>query len=249
MTTKPSITTQAGFRLPDPPRRELDEVTAFDYLYGPGITEYLAIHFGNRESTLVKADRWIIAAPEDNRTEARRPDLLIAFGVSPDKYEENNGYISSEQGKPPDFVLEMASPSTASADTGVKREFYESLGIPEYWRFDHTGNDYGTGLAGDRLVDGRYEEIFTESAGEGIEQGYSHALNLYLRWDHGQLVFIDPATGEPILTYEDQESKANNEAARADKEAARADNEETLRQQAEQKVRQLEEENRRLRGD
>ena len=112
----------------------------------------------------------------------------------------------------------MASPSTASADTGVKREFYESLGIPEYWRFDHTGNDYGAKLAGDRLVDDRYEAIFIESAGEDIEQGYSDALNLYLRWEDGQLVFIDPATNAPILTYEDQAAKAESEKARADKQ-------------------------------
>ena len=242
MTTKPSKTTPAGLRLPDPPRRELDEVTAFDYLYGPGTTEHLAIHFGNRETTLVEADRWIIAAPENHRAEARRPDLLVAFGVSPEKYEENNGYISSEQGKPPDFVLEVASESTAETDTGAKRDDYAALGIPEYWRFDHTGNDYGARLAGDRLVDGRYEPILTEDAGDGIEQGYSPALNLYIRWDHGQLVFIDPDTNAPILTYEDQQ-------ARADSEAARARNEEALRQQAEERVRQLEEENRRLRGE
>ena len=228
MTTKPSKTTSAGFRLPDPPRRELDEVTAFDYLYGPGMTEYLAIHFGNRETTLVRADRWIIAAPEDNRAEARRPDLLIAFGVSPQKYEENNGYISSEQGKPPDFVLEVASESTAETDTGAKRDDYAALGIPEYWRFDHTGEYHQTRLAGDRLLDGKYEPIFTEGAGAGVEQGYSPALNLYIRWDHGQLVFIDPDTNAPILTYEDQQARADN---------------------AEERVRQLEEENRRLRGE
>ena len=249
MTTKPSKTTSAGFRLPDPPRRKLDEVTAFDYLYGPGMTEYLAIHFGNRQTTLVKADRWIIAAPEDNRAESRRPDLLIAFGVSPEKYEENNGYISSEQGKPPDFVLEVASESTAETDTGGKRDDYAALGIPEYWRFDHTGEYHQTRLAGDRLVDGSYQPIFTEDAGDGIEQGYSDALNLYIRWDHGQLVFIDPDTNAPILTYEDQQARADSEAARATNEAARATNEAALRQQAEERVRQLEEENRRLRGE
>ena len=251
MTTRPNKTTPAGFRLPDPPRREPDEVTSIKYLHGPGTTNYLAIHFGNRESTLVKADRWIINVPEDNLAEARRPDLLITFGVSPEKYEENNGYVSSEQGKPPDFVLEVASESTAATDTGAKRDDYAALGIYEYWRFDHTGEHHGAKLAGDRLVDDRYEAIFIESAGEDIEQGYSDALNLYLRWDHGQLVFIDPATNAPILTYEDQAAKAESEKARAESEKAkaRARNEATLRQQAEQRVRQLEEEIRRLRGE
>ena len=112
-------------------------------------------------------------------------------------------------------------------------------------------------------MDDRYEAIFIESAGEDIEQGYSDALNLYLRWEDGQLVFIDPATNAPILTYEDQAAKAESEAARAESETARAEsetargdseaaqarNEATLRQQAEQRVRQLEEEIRRLRGE
>ena len=31
--------------------------------------------------------------------------------------------------------MEVASPSTAENDTGVKRDEYAALGIPEYWRF------------------------------------------------------------------------------------------------------------------
>ena len=242
MTTRPSTSKPAGFRLADPPRRELDEVTAYDYLYGQGKTEYLAIHLGDRETTLVKADRWLVATPEDNKAEARRPDLLIAFNVSPEKYEDSNGYISSEQGKPPDFVLEVASASTADSDLGDKRNDYEALGIPEYWRFDHTGEFYRARLAGDRLVEDRYLPIPIETRESDVLQGYSAALNLYLRWDNGQLVFIDPATQAPILTYQDQERRADQAEDRANNEAA-------LRQQAEDRARQLEEEIRRLRGE
>ena len=36
------------------------------------------------------------------------PDLLIALGADPETYRENNGYIISEQGKPPDFVLNQS---------------------------------------------------------------------------------------------------------------------------------------------
>ena len=87
------------------------------------------------------------------------PDLLIAFNVEPETYRENNGYIISEQGKPPDFVLEIASRSTGQHDVVDKRPAYAGLGIPEYWRFDETGEFQGTRLAGDRLVDGRYEPV------------------------------------------------------------------------------------------
>ena len=36
----------------------------------------------------------------------RYPDLLVAFGVDPAAYKASNAYVISEQGKPPDFVLE-----------------------------------------------------------------------------------------------------------------------------------------------
>ena len=217
MTTKPTFqeTNRAEgaggqrFRLPDPPEREPDEVTAFDQIYDHGTLRYLALHFGKPDSLLVTADRWIVASAEFNKSRARRPDLLIAFDVSPEDYRASNGYIVSEQGKPPDFVMEVASPSTAEVDTGAKREYYAALGIPEYWRFDETGNDHGARLAGDRLEGGAYQSLQIDEVAPDVLQGYSPVLNLIVRWDHGRLVWIDPATDAPILTYEDQEDRAN----------------------------------------
>ena len=242
MTTKPT-TQKTGrtedrngkrFRLPEPPEREPDEVTAFDHIYEHGNNRYLAIHFGNPDTTLVTADKWMVASEEFNKAQARRPDLLIAFDVSPDDYRASNGYIVSEQGKPPDFVMEVASPSTAEVDTGDKRRDYAALGIPEYWRFDETGNDHGDRLAGDRLEGDAYQPMPIDEVAPGVVQGYSPVLNLIIRWDHGRLVWIDPATEAPILTYEDQE-------ARADQAEARADAEREARLRAEARVRELEE--------
>ena len=48
---------------------------------------------------------------------------------------------------------------TGRRDAVQKRSRYAALGIPEYWRFDETGEFHGTMLAGDRLMDGRYEPI------------------------------------------------------------------------------------------
>ena len=133
-------------------------------------------------------------------------------------------------------MLEVASESTAKTDTGKKRNYYAALGIPEYWRFDHTGGDFhGAALAGDMLVGNRYVPIQLNASADGIVQGYSAALNLFLMWDHGELVFIDPATEAPIFTYQYQQARAERAEERADR--------------AEQRVRELEEENRRLRGE
>jgi len=202
-------------------------MTQYDQLFKSGSSRDLAIHLGNPETTLVEADRWIITHPDDNRSRARRPDLLVAFDVDPAAYEASNGYVISEQGKPPDFVLEVASESTANIDTGAKRDDYAALGIAEYWRFDRTGEYHGARLAGDRLVQGRYEPITITELPGGGRQGFSTVLNLSLRWQDGQLLWINPATDQPILTYEDQRARA---------------------ERAEARIRELEEENRRLRG-
>ena len=123
-------TPQTRFRLPDPPPRHPDEMTSYDKLSITGNVHHLVQHFGSPDTTLVAADRWIAQEPHPGVQGLRRPDLLIAFNVYPAAYIESNGYIISEQGKPPDFVLEIASPSTAQIDTGPKREEYAALGIP-----------------------------------------------------------------------------------------------------------------------
>ena len=226
-------------RLPDPARRELDEMTAYDHVYKYASHRYLALHFGNPDTTLVEYDRWIVATPEDNRSRARRPDLLIAFNVSAADYAASNGYIISEQGKPPDFVLEVASESTAEVDVVAKRRDYAELAIPEYWRFDETGEFHGTPLAGDLLTGNAYVPVPIEELPDGNLQGYSAALDLHIRWEQGQLAWYDPATGKPILTYEDQHD-------RADAERDRADTEHQARVRAEARVHELEAELRRL---
>ena len=214
MTTKPSTQGPARFRLPDPPEREPDEVTAFDHIYEHGNNRYLALHLGNLETTVVVADKWIVASTEYNRSRARRPDLLVAFDVSPEDYHASNGYIVSEQGKPPDFVMEVASRSTAEIDTGAKRLDYAALGIREYWRFDETGEYHGDRLAGDTLEGGSYRPLIIDEIAPEVLQGYSSVLNLFIRWDHGKLVWWDPDTDAPILTYEDQQRRADEAEAR-----------------------------------
>ena len=222
------------FRLPDPPERELDEVTQFDHLFKRGNSYHLAVHLGNPETTLVEADRWVCPDTDFNKARARVPDLLVAFDVDPQIYAENNGYIVSEQGKPPDFVLEVASVSTAHVDTGDKRIYYADLGIPEYWRFDKTGEYHGARLAGDSLVDGEYVAMPIEELPDGGLQGYSPALGVNIRWEEGEIVFYDPYTGSPIATFEDEREIRLAAEARADSAEARADS-------AEARVRELEE--------
>ena len=70
---------------------------------------------------------------------------------------------------------------------GKKRDDYAVFGIPEYWRFDETGEYYGDRLAGERLVDGVYEPIEIEQLACDILQGRSDVLDLDIRWHDGRL--------------------------------------------------------------
>ena len=218
---------QTPFEMPDP-EREPEDMTSFDHLAANGSAHHLAQHLGNPETTLVAGEHYLSPVLTRDLTGLRYPDLLIAFNVDPAAYHRSNAYIIAEQGKPPDFVMEIASRSTGRTDTLQKRDDYAALGIPEYWRFDETGRFHGVRLAGDRLADGQYRPIAIEELPDGALQGHSEILNLHIRWENGQLRWHDPATGRRIATFGDERARADS---------------------AEARVRELEEELRQLRAD
>ena len=107
--------------------------------------------------------------------------------------ERNNTYLIWEMGKPPDFVMEIGSPSTATTDLVNKRELYADLGIGEYWRFDSTGGDfYREPLVGERLVDGEYHRIELEHEAGDMVRGHSPVLGLDLCWDDWPPALLRP---------------------------------------------------------
>lgn len=135
-----------------------------------------------------------------DRNRRFQPDVYVAFGVDPQAIRQRNGYLIWEVGKPPDFVLEVASESTASSDTGRKRDLYAELGIPEYWRFDASGGAmYGAALSGEYLDNGIYQPFPINNAPDGATWGYSPLLGLNLRWRDQWLELQDPHTGEILL--------------------------------------------------
>ena len=221
-------------RLPDPPK----PIDAMQQL--PHISRAYVIledHYRHHSDVLVAGDGYLCYDASDLRG-APKPDCLVAFGVGipPADIVDANGYMISEVGKPPDFVLEVASVSTGRRDYTVKRDTYAHYGVGEYWRFDHTGGLYHDApLAGDRLVDGEYVPIPMVTGPEGILRGYSDVLGLELHWDRVDLRFRDPDTGEYLLDLTEVKAQRDAEAE--------------ARQAAEDRVRQLEAELRRRRSD
>ncbi len=242
------------FPLPDIPQRHPDDMTSVKHLHEPGQTHHLSQYLGNPDTTLVTGERYVILGPDFVASDSRYPDLLVAFDVDPAAYEARNGYVVSEQGKPPDFILEVASQHTASDDLGAKKDYYERLGVGEYWLFDSEGRFYGFTLRGHRLVDGGYETIEVNEITPGAFQGYSATLNLLLRTEDGRLGWHDPATGEHIPTFHSERARADTAEARAEAERtaristeARAEAERTARINAEARAQELAAELRRLR--
>ena len=70
-------------------------------------------------------------------------------------------------------------------------------------------------------MEGRYELIPIETVGEGVLQAYSSVLDLLIRWDHGELGWHDPKTGQHILRYGDLLDLAETQRTRADTAEAR----------------------------
>ena len=195
------------FRLPDIPERHPDDMTSYDNLHQRGASPNLIEYLGNPETTIVSAEHYVVPGPAYVANESRYPDLLVTFDVDPAAYKARNGYVVSEQGKAPDFILEVASRRTASDDLGGKRDYYERLGVDEYWLFDSEGEFYGFALAGYRLEGGRYQPIDVSEIRPGVFQGHSAALNLDLRVEDGYLGWHDPATGEHIPTLQSQTAR------------------------------------------
>ena len=224
--------------LPDPPREpdmnQRRRTRAFDGILIP--------HFADRDDVLVSGEGYL-RNNGSNADERLAPDCVVAFGVDPDAIEARNGYVISEVGKPPDFVLEVASRSTGRRDYTEKRDGYAGYGVREYWRFDHTGGRFhDAALAGDVLVDGRYEPLEITHEPDGLIWGHSDVLGLDLCWDEGELRFRDPSTGKFLPTPEEQQT------ARIEAEA-RAEQERSDRLAAETRVAALEAELRQLRGE
>ena len=219
--------------------------------------------FHRRPDVFLDANTIICYDPADLNVRVS-PDVYLAFGVDAQAIRPRKLYLPWEVGKPPDWVLEIASSSTGREDVVRKRDIYARIGVPEYWRFDPKDGEYhGQRLAGDRLVGGEYRPIELTTAPDGLLKGYSEVLRLSLCWDDGWPRFYDPATNTYLETW--QEAWDTREAEREAREAAEAQvsveqagrlaeraarqAERAAREAAEARIRQLEAELRRRQAD
>ena len=214
----------------------------------------LEVHFRDVPGAHVNGNTFLYFV-EGNPRRFVSPDCYVVFGLS-DVAEEslsirgNNTYLLWEVGKPPDFILEIGSPSTGREDLGRKRDLYAELGVSEYWRYDGTGSDfYGEALVGERLVDSEYQRFEMRYGSDGVVWSHSDALNLDLWWMDGELRFWDPVAGRWLLNQEEEHAGRIAAEAQVAQVEARVAEERDGRLTAEARVAELEAELRRMRGE
>ena len=205
--------------LPDPPRLDM-----LEFPHVSRIIWMLERRYSQLPDVVIMTQGYLCFDTGGDRSGWLAPDCLVSFGASMDVAKRRHGYVIAEQGKPPDFVLEVASETTGKRDYTVKRDGYAAFGVTEYFRFDDTGGEYhDRPLAGDRLVDGSYEPVPITTDADGNLRGYSETLGLHLCWENGRLRFWDPETGAYLNDYDDAEDARLAAEARADAAEARAD--------------------------
>lgn len=201
------------------------------YQVAPVLRAYLEQFY----DVLVSGDTFLYYE-EGNPRRFVSPDCYITFGVGRDAVLPHNSYWTWHIGKAPDFILEIASISTAEKDLGEKALLYAALGVLEYWLYDASPDSrfYGAPLIFLLLQGDRYVPVPLETLPDGRVRGYSPTLGLYLYWDDGRLRFHDPVRDvwlpdlydalEALTAAEDRAEAAvlDREAARVQAAAAQA---------------------------
>ena len=161
--------------------------------------EALRYHFRDREDVLV-AMELVVYYLRGDRTACLQPDVQVVFGVR--REGDRSSYKVWEEGKAPDFVLEVASPSTAENDARHKAREYAGIGVREYWRLDPKGSLIERPLQGYEASGGRYKPVAAVGRGRRGRYLRSRVLGLHLRSERRDgatvLVFRDPRTGEEL---------------------------------------------------
>ena len=166
---------------------------------------------------------------EEGNPRARvAPDVFVVFGV---RNVERSSYRLWEEGKGPDFVLEITSRATWREDQRKKRELYRRLRVREYWQYDPTRDYLEPPLQGLELVEGAYERLPEREMADGTLALRSEVLGLELRLAGRRLRFHDPQTGKDLPDLAETEARVEQEATARRQEAA-------ARQAAETRIQQ-----------
>ncbi len=190
--------------------------------------------------------------------DVRGPDVFVVMDTV--KRERKSWVVWEEDGRGPDLVIELTSPSTEHVDRGDKMRIYAKLlHVAEYYLFD----PFSSRLEGFELdastrsyrarspdAEGRFPSRVTGLA-LGVVPGRSGNVGApLLRWigpdgavlPSGEERAALATTGAVLATAraEQESARAEQQSARADQESARADQESARAAAALRRVAELE---------
>ena len=173
--------------------------------------EALNTFFADRPEVYVSGNMFVYYRQGDPEAVVA-PDVFVTVGIPKHK---RNSYRLWEEGKAPDFVLEITSNATYDKDQGAKVGIYALLKVREYFQFDPTRDYLQPPLQGLRLAGRGYEPLPPKTLPDGALSIHSDVLGLELRWlaGSGDLRFFDPATGSLLRSYAEAEAYAAEQAA------------------------------------
>ena len=214
----------------------------------------LRAFFADRPDVYV-AGNMFVYYEEDNPKAVVAPDVFVVFGAP---NHDRSSYKVWEDGKAPDFVLEITSLATRTQDQGPKRGIYAYMGVREYFQADPTGDYLKPPLQGQQLAGDHYAPLPSAASFGGEWRAYSAVLQLELRLNPatGELRFYDPSAQRILPSYQEQQVQLDRKEAELEKAEAELEKTEAAlkteaeaRQAADQRARTAELELKRLKAE
>ena len=168
--------------------------------------EMLKVHFQD-DSDVYVSGNLLLYYEKGNPKKSVAPDVFVVFGV---EKKMRRTYLLWEEGKGPDFVLELTSKSTYRADLNRKKKLYaQVLEVSEYFIYDADHQYLTPALQGYRLVEGVYLPISPvadrlPSAVLGLAFGFKAT---------GELGLYNPPTTGWLLPPKERAQQAEAELA------------------------------------
>lgn len=177
--------------------------------------ESLGIFFASRPDVYVSGNMFVYYRQGDPEAVVA-PDVFVVMGAAKHK---RNSYRIWEEGKVPDFVLEITSNATYDKDQGAKVGIYSLMKVQEYFQFDPTRDYLQPPLQGLRLAGRGYEPLPLKTLPDGALSVYSEVLGLELRLlaESGDLRFFNPATGSILRSHAEAEEEVARLRAELDR--------------------------------
>ncbi len=167
----------------------------------------LEAYYEGRDDVYVSGNLLIYDVPGKTRRSIS-PDVMVVFGI---EKKMRRTYKIWEEGKAPDFVMEVTSKSTYKNDLRKKKARYAHIGVREYFLYDPERSYLSDSLIGFRLnEDGKYDAIPVLSSG-GIP---SVVLGIEFRLQEDDVGLYDMTSGKWLQTPTEKAQQAEEEVVR-----------------------------------